>query len=201
MLINICLDFKLKFQILEKNQLISKNKEIILVNFFGGLSNFYKYTTSVFIGKSTIKKLKDDSGQNPLDAARFGCKIYHGPYVYNFREIYNFLELRNELEKCGHKFISSNSDTETLLNGYKEWGEKVSLKLNGMWSFAIYDKIKNNIFISRDRFGEKPLHYIYEKELCISPIPSLAVHFTNINSIFGLSPNVDWQKIWDQNKY
>ncbi len=48
---------------------------------------------------------------------------------------------------------------------------------------------------------EKPLHYIYEKELCISPIPSLAVHFTNINSIFGLSPNVDWQKIWDQNKY
>ena len=89
---NICEDFKLNFQILKKNQLISKNKEIILVNFFGGLSNFYKYTNSVFIGKSTIKKLKNDSGQNPLDAARFGCKIYHGPYVYNFREIYNFLE-------------------------------------------------------------------------------------------------------------
>ena len=47
---------------------------------------------------------------------------------------------------------------------------------------------------------EKPLHEIYENELCISPIPSLAVHFTNINSIFGLSPNVDWKKIWDENK-
>ena len=47
---------------------------------------------------------------------------------------------------------------------------------------------------------EKPLHDIYEKELCISPIPSLAVHFTNINSIFGLSPNVDWEKIWEENK-
>ena len=47
---------------------------------------------------------------------------------------------------------------------------------------------------------EKPLHDIYEKELCISPVPSLAVHFTNINSIFGLSPNVDWKKIWDENK-
>jgi len=46
---------------------------------------------------------------------------------------------------------------------------------------------------------EKPLHEIYKKELCISPIPSLAVHFTNINSIFGLSPNVDWEKIWEEN--
>ena len=47
---------------------------------------------------------------------------------------------------------------------------------------------------------EKPMHEIYEKELCISPIPSLAVHFTNINSIFGLSPNMDWKKIWDENE-
>ena len=47
---------------------------------------------------------------------------------------------------------------------------------------------------------EKPMHEIYEKELCISPIPSLAVHFTNINSIFGLSPNVNWKKIWDENE-
>ena len=46
---------------------------------------------------------------------------------------------------------------------------------------------------------EKPLHDIYKKELCISPIPSLALHFTNVNSIFGLSPNVNWKKIWDQN--
>ena len=47
---------------------------------------------------------------------------------------------------------------------------------------------------------EKPMHDIYEKELCISPIPSLAIHFTNINSIFGLSPNVNWKKIWDENE-
>ena len=46
---------------------------------------------------------------------------------------------------------------------------------------------------------EKPLHDIYEKELCISPIPSLALHFTNVNSIFGLSPNVSWKEVWDQN--
>ena len=47
---------------------------------------------------------------------------------------------------------------------------------------------------------EKPLHNIYEKEYCFSPIPSLAIHLTNINSVFGLSPNVDWKKNWDESE-
>ena len=47
---------------------------------------------------------------------------------------------------------------------------------------------------------ETPLHEIYKQELCISPIPSLAIHCTNINSAFGLSPNKNWKKIWDENK-
>ena len=47
---------------------------------------------------------------------------------------------------------------------------------------------------------ESPLHDIYKQELCISPIPSLAIHCTNINSIYGLSPNKNWKKIWDENK-
>ena len=48
---------------------------------------------------------------------------------------------------------------------------------------------------------EKPFHDIYKKEICLSPIPSLAVHFTNINSIYGVSPHIDYKKIWDNNKY
>ena len=47
---------------------------------------------------------------------------------------------------------------------------------------------------------EKPFHKIYEKEYCLSPIPSLAIHCTNINSVFGLSPNIDWKKAWDESK-
>ena len=47
---------------------------------------------------------------------------------------------------------------------------------------------------------EKPLHEIYEKEYCLSPIPSLAIHCTNINSVFGLSPNFKWKKIWEENE-
>ena len=47
---------------------------------------------------------------------------------------------------------------------------------------------------------EKPLHEIYEKEYCLSPIPSLATHFTNVNSVYGLSPNSNWQKLWNENE-
>ena len=47
---------------------------------------------------------------------------------------------------------------------------------------------------------EKPLHEIYKKVPCFSPIPSLSVHCSNINSVYGLSPNLDWKKIWDENK-
>ena len=47
---------------------------------------------------------------------------------------------------------------------------------------------------------EKPLHNIYKNELCISPIPSLAIHCTNINSIYGLSPNVNWKRLWEENE-
>ena len=47
---------------------------------------------------------------------------------------------------------------------------------------------------------EKPFHDIYKKELCISPMPAIAVHFTNINSIYGLSPLIDYKKLWEKNK-
>ena len=47
---------------------------------------------------------------------------------------------------------------------------------------------------------EKPFHQIYKKELCISPMPAIAVHYTNINSIYGLSPFIDYKKLWKNNK-
>ena len=59
------------------------------------MQNFFLYAKSVFIGKSLIKKLKNDSGQNPIEAAKLNCKIYHGPYVTNFKEIYEILKTEN----------------------------------------------------------------------------------------------------------
>ena len=74
-------------------------------------------------------------------------------------EIYNYIEIRVELQKLGHSFETS-SDTEVLIAGYEEWGAKCLTKLNGMFSFAILDKKKREVFLARDRFGIKPL-YLY----------------------------------------
>ena len=76
-------------------------------------------------------------------------------------EIYNYLELRSELEKKGHKFYT-NSDTETIVHLYEEFGERAPEKLRGMFAFAIIDKQRNQLFIARDRFGIKPLYYFWD---------------------------------------
>ena len=82
----------LNVQILNKNDHIEKDKELIIINYFGALKSYFKYAKSAFVGKSIVKKLKNDSGQNPIEAAKLNCKIYHGPYVYNFEEIYKILK-------------------------------------------------------------------------------------------------------------
>ncbi|MDR0854319.1 MAG: asparagine synthase (glutamine-hydrolyzing) [Clostridiales Family XIII bacterium] len=73
-------------------------------------------------------------------------------------EIYNYRGIRDELLAKGHVF-STNSDSEVLLHGYEEYGKDLFDKLRGMFSFAIYDKDKEEIFAARDFFGIKPFYY------------------------------------------
>ena len=73
-------------------------------------------------------------------------------------EIYNYIEIREELKSLGHVF-STTSDTEVILNAYARWGFDCQNKFNGMWAFALWDTRQKLLFISRDRIGEKPLHY------------------------------------------
>lgn len=75
-------------------------------------------------------------------------------------EVYNFQELRTELETLGHQF-RSRSDTEVVLYAYKEWGAKCLDKFNGHFAFAIWDKVKQELFLARDRYGTKPLYYTF----------------------------------------
>ncbi|MGB8030170.1 MAG: asparagine synthase (glutamine-hydrolyzing) [Terracidiphilus sp.] len=76
-------------------------------------------------------------------------------------EIYNFPELRRELEGYGHRF-HTNSDTEVIIYGYKQWGEDVFNHLNGMFGLAIWDTLKEKLVIARDRFGIKMIYYRIE---------------------------------------
>lgn len=96
--------------------------------------------------------------------------------VYN-GEIYNYLEIKSELVKKGSSFFSA-SDTEVILKAYETWGAKCFEKFNGMWALAIYDKGKNKIILSRDRFGKKPLFYYKTKNEFIfaSEIKALLKH-------------------------
>lgn len=73
-------------------------------------------------------------------------------------EIYNYRDIRSDLEQRGYPF-ASNSDTEVLLHAYQEWGECCLEKLNGMFAFAIWDSIKGELFVARDRLGIKPVYY------------------------------------------
>lgn len=73
-------------------------------------------------------------------------------------EIYNHEALRRELEPKGHRY-RSRSDTETLLHGYEEWGEKLLDRLEGMFAIALWDEKKQELFVARDRMGVKPLYW------------------------------------------
>ena len=79
-------------------------------------------------------------------------------------EIYNFMELREELQKAGHIFATDHSDTEVLVHGYEEWGEKMLSRLRGMFAFAIWDQKDESLFCARDHFGIKPFYYYQNEE-------------------------------------
>lgn len=93
-------------------------------------------------------------------------------------EIYNHRELRSQLLDAGHRFKTSHSDTEVLVHGYEEWGHSLPERLNGMFAFAILDQRRRQMFLARDRFGEKPLYYAKTPDAFIfaSELSSLMEH-------------------------
>ena len=92
-------------------------------------------------------------------------------------EIFNYVELKAELEAKGHRF-KTNSDTETIVHAYEEFGASFANKLNGMFSIAVWDKRKRTLLLYRDRFGVKPLFYSTRDHSLVfgSEIKTLRVH-------------------------
>jgi len=136
-------------------------------------SGFYHdQNTHLFFGHRRLSIIDIHDGNQPMSTTDGNLVV-----IFN-GEIYNHIELRNTLEQNGHTFISDHSDTEVLLHGYREWGEKLPEKLNGMWAFALYDKSQKSVFISRDRFGKKPLFYSVQNNTFTfsSELSSLILH-------------------------
>ena len=109
----------------------------------------------------------------------FLCPIDY-PYLYNKVDFTNIFIGSNKHWRLVNETLCTFLTSSKLIE--KHWDKLVS-----MCQFEHYP-------------FEKPLHEIYKSEYCLSPIPSLALHCTNINSAYGLSPIMDWKKVWDENE-
>jgi len=106
------------------------------------------------MGHRRLRVIDLSSGQQPIyNEDRSQCIIFNG-------EIYNYMEIRAELLQHRHRF-STNSDTETILHAYEQWGERCVDRLRGMFAFAIWDTVHKKLFIARDRLGIKPVFYAH----------------------------------------
>jgi len=123
---------------------------------------------------STYEKIATE-----LDRELFLCPVDY-PYLYKKLDNSNILIGNNYHWRTVNESLLTFLTSKNLVNKY--WNELLLMAENEHSPF------------------ETPLHKIYEKELCLSPIPSLAMHCTNVNSIFGLSPNMNWKKLWDENE-
>ena len=114
------------------------------------------------LGHRRLSIIDIGSGQQPmLDHRNELVIVFNG-------EIYNFRELRAKLQKLGHVF-RTQSDTECILNGYREWGSEVLSRLNGMFAFVLWDKRTRQALLARDRVGKKPLYYhVSGQRLCFA---------------------------------
>ena len=124
--------------------------------------------------------------------------------IYTYERIAS--QINSELILCpaDYPFLYSKAEATEIYLGEKYHWRKINETLcTFLTSKTIVRNYWDN-FVNMCEFEhypfETPLHKIYKKELCISPIPSLAVHCTNINSIYGLSPNINWKKLWEDNK-
>ena len=116
----------------------------------------YYVEKNVALGHRRLSIIDLSTGDQPMYSDDKNIVI-----VFN-GEIYNYIELKKELQVLGHVF-KTDSDTEVIIRSYQEWGYDCQKKFNGMWAFALFDKNKNELFLSRDRIGEKPLHYAVHK--------------------------------------
>ena len=112
---------------------------------------------NIGLGHRRLSIVDVAAGAQPMwNADRTLCIVYNG-------EVYNHVDHRDELIAKGYAF-QNRSDTETILNLYQEYGRDCVDHLRGMFSFAIWDKRKKELFIARDRFGVKPLYYVHDAD-------------------------------------
>ena len=151
----------------------------------------YFFDRNINLGHRRLIIIDKENGKQPMSV-----KINDITYtiVYN-GQIYNKDEIKKDLTELGYKF-NGYSDTEVLLKAFIEYGKSVLNKLNGIFSFAIWNNKKRELFLARDHFGIKPLYYtlidgeiIFSSEIkAILSFPGIKAKIdkTGIAELFGL---------------
>ena len=152
-----------------KDNIIKKMANVIVHR--GPDSDGYYTDNSIALGFRRLSIIDLGHGDQPIfNKKKDKVILFNG-------EIYNYKEIKEELVKKGYKF-KTKSDTEVILLGYEEYGEKILNKLRGMFAFVIYDITKNELFGARDFFGIKPMYYAKQGDLFVfgSEIKSFLSH-------------------------
>ena len=172
----------------EKNEKVSQNQ-------ISNMSNIYKSLLLSKISKDLIYFVEDDY-IHELDSIT--------EMLFTYERIASLTNKELVICPTDYPYLYTQAANTKIYLGEKYHWRKINETL---CTFLTSREVVNENwekFLSMCTFEhypfESPLHEIYKKELCISPIPSIAIHCTNINSIYGLSPKKDWKKIWDENK-
>ena len=200
------------------SKLIEANYEFKIINL--KLDNFNQIKT-INKNNSVIEnnmKATMSSIHRSFDIAKSECDdlIYfvEDDYIHKKESIFEMLssyekissEINKEIFICpvDYPYLYKKLENSKIFIGNKyHWRTVNESLLTFLTSKSLINKYWDDLILMCENEHspfETPMHKIFEKELCISPIPSLAIHCTNINSIFGLSPNVNWSKIWNENE-
>ena len=192
------------------NSIISLNLKEFLYDIKSINAKNEKVTENQMSNMSAIRK--------SLLVAKNDCKdlVYfvEDDYLHQLDSIFEMIltyerissQMNRELFICpaDYPYLYTKAETTNIFLGSNKHWRKVDESLCTFLTSKIILEKHWKKLISMSQFEhypfEQPLHEIYKSEYCLSPIPSLALHCTNINSVFGLSPNINWKKIWEENK-
>jgi len=147
-------------------------------NNFGSFIDYETEVIQLFHFRLSIIDLSNQANQPFISAC--------GRYVLVFNgEIYNYNKIRLDLVKQGFRFYT-NSDTEVLLNSFIHWGISCVNYLEGMFAFSLWDRVNRELYLSRDRFGEKPLYYFHDKNIF-----SFSSELRSLMTMINISPTLN----------
>ena len=183
-------------EFLDKIEKLDTNGKEISKNMLSNMRNIYKSLEIAESENSDLFYILEDDYIHE--------KMAISEMLFTYEKLSS--QLNKELFLCpaDYPYLYSNIEkTSVFFGNMRHWRQINETLITFFTSKKMLQKYKKELVsmcTKRHHPMEKKLHEIYEKEICLSPIPSLSMHCTNINSIYGIPPNFDWKKVWEENE-